>query len=481
MRVFMRARRLIAVGAGAAASVAVLGLPAAHADSQPPDVSAIPQDTTLAPGSPGKTVQTQIEGAAAAPVMLTGVTVSYDVAGLAGVATLTPQSGKCTTSGTVVTCHLAGFTVGTLTAPAQPEPYLGLETQVLTLVPAAGAVAGASGSYTVLVAAAGAAPSQASTVNVSLADGPDLQVKGATTGLLSSIPVTAGSTYRRALTFTNVGDQAAQGVTVEIRSDGYGLDIAESYKNCQYQAPTMAYCYIPDLVAPGATEKLSPAIEALTATDLMWQGLNIRVVPGYASLSTYTLGTGKAVTLVDASGAAQQPVGGKPAQSAIDSIDALTNIFLTVGGSSADLAATASLFPGQVPGQYVVDPEPFNNGPGFIELGRSGSYFITYDVVFPAGVTVVSVPSGWHQVTSSTPGATEYQISDGIELAGGTASSQGGQAVVEPQPGFAGADGTVTVGIDFQPTSYVAGMYMGEIDSDTTNDTATFTIPAYGS
>ena len=62
MRVFMRARRLVAVGAGAAAGLAVLGLPAAHADSQPPDVSAIPQDTTLAPGSPGKTVQTRIEG-----------------------------------------------------------------------------------------------------------------------------------------------------------------------------------------------------------------------------------------------------------------------------------------------------------------------------------------------------------------------------------------------------------------------------------
>ena len=94
---------------------------------------------------------------------------------------------------------------------------------------------------------------------------------------------------------------------------------------------------------------------------------------------------------------------------------------------------------------------------------------------------MVSVPSGGQQVTGSTPGTTEYQVSDGIELAAGTASYQGGQAVIEPQPGFAGADGTVTVGIDFQPTSYVAGMYMGDIDSDTTDDSAAFTIPAYGS
>ena len=62
MWVFMRARRLVAAGAGAAASLAVLGLPAAHADSQPPGITVIPQDAALAPGSPGKTVQTQIEG-----------------------------------------------------------------------------------------------------------------------------------------------------------------------------------------------------------------------------------------------------------------------------------------------------------------------------------------------------------------------------------------------------------------------------------
>src|SRR5205085_11557731 len=145
-----------------------------------------------------------------------------------------------------------------------------------------------------------------STITVSLGDGPDLQFT-TPAPMFQTVQVGAGSAYSRAVKFTNVGDQAAQGVTVEIEADAYGLDVPETHNNCQYSAPSTAYCYIPDLVAPGATETLAPTVEVLTTTDLMWEGLRITVVPGYAALPIHTVGTGKPFTLKDASGAAQKP------------------------------------------------------------------------------------------------------------------------------------------------------------------------------
>lgn len=483
MRLFTRARRLAAVGAGTAAGLAVLGLPAAHADTQPPDILAGYFSPTLAPGTPGKTVQQPIQGfGATAATTITGVTVTYDVTGLAGVATLTPQSGKCSTSGSLITCHVGSVTTGTLVGPGQANPYDGLEFQQLKLVPAAGAAAGANGSYTATASGNGTSAPSATTIPVSLADGPDLQVKGAVSQSVPTVNVSAGAAYYRAIKFTNVGDQAAQGVTLEINSMGHGVDVPELRNNCQYVAPSQAYCYIPDLVAPGATETLSPAVELLTTTDLMWQEVIINVVPGYASLTGYSVGTGKPFTLVDASGAAQQPVGGQTAQSNIDFTDTTLNFSLNVPGSTADLAATASVYPGPVPGQWSVNVLPFNNGPGFIELGRSGNYMVTGDVVIPAGVTVVSVPSNWQQVPNSTPGVSEYQVTtEAIEVPANGGLYNAGTAIVQPQPGFAGDTGAFTVGINDQPPSAFAGMYMGAIDSDASNDTTTFAIPAFGS
>lgn len=52
--------------------------------------------------------------------------------------------------------------------------------------------------------------------------------------------------------------------------------------------------------------------------------------------------------------------------------------------------------------------------------------------------------------------------------------------IIEPQPGFAGGDATPTVGIDNESAADFSGLF-GDIDSDTTNDVATFSIPVFGS
>jgi hypothetical protein len=294
------------------------------------------------------------------------------------------------------------------------------------------------------------------------------------------VQVGAGSAYYRAVKFTNVGNQAAQGVTVEIAADAYGLDVPEAHNNCQYSAPTTAYCYIPDLVAPGASESLSPAVEVLTTTDLMWEGLRITVVPGYAGLPIHTVGTGKPFTLKDASGAAQKPVTGQTTQTNLDYLDSSAYLDLRVNGATADLAATANTN-WVNPGQYQVDLVPFNNGPGYIQLGRSGSFMVTGDVVFPAGVTVTNVPNSWQQVANSTPGVTEYQFNAGVAVPAGSGIYGGSAPIVVPQPGFAGDNGTFTVGINNQPATAFANTFIGNVDTEPSNDTTTFAIPAYGS
>lgn len=480
MRVLSRARRLVALGAGIAVGLAAFALPAAHADTSPPNVFSAFESLVLSPGTAGKVASHQIGGNAATPTTFTRVTVTYDVTGLAGVATLIPQSGHCTTVSSLITCHVGDFTANQIGGGPSATPYFGTESLRLKLVPAAGAPAGASGTIAATVSAA-SVPASSSTISVSLADGPDIQVMGADSTSAPSVQVSPATAYYRAVKFTNVGDQAAQGVTLEITAYGPGVDVPELRKNCQYSAPTTAYCYIPDLVAPGASETLSPAVELLTDSDLMHQLVTIAVVPGYAALPTYAVGTGKPFTLVDASGAAQQPVSGQSAQTNIDFADSRVTFNLNVAAASADLAATASVDLGPVPGQWAVSPVSFNNGPGFIELGRSGFFLLTGDVVFPAGVTVVSVPSGWQQVPNSTPGVSEYQFIAGIELAPDTGDPFAGSALVQPQPGFAGANGTFTIGVNNQPPSAFAGSFIGNIDSNPANDTVTFAIPAFGS
>ena len=68
-------------------------------------------------------------------------------------------------------------------------------------------------------------------------------------------------------------------IAPENNTMGYGADIPRLRKNRQYAAPYEAYCSIPDLVAPGAVETLSPVLSFLTTMDLMWQGVQITMVP----------------------------------------------------------------------------------------------------------------------------------------------------------------------------------------------------------
>jgi hypothetical protein len=345
---------------------------------------------------------------------------------------------------------------------------------------------GASGSVTTTVSATGVASGSPGTISVSLADGPDLAVKGS--AIAAPVSVTSGSAYYRSVKFTNLGDQAAQGVTLEIQTF-QGVDIPELRNNCQYVAPTQAYCYIPDVIAPGATETLSPSLELLTTTDLIWQGVGITAAPGYASLTAYAVGAGKPFTLVDSTGAAQVAASGHSAQSNIDSDNTLS--FRINGSATGDLAAQLSMFPWMVNGQYLVNASATDLGSGYIWLGQSANWLIQADFTVPSGVTVVSVPNDWTPVVNGAPdfsamgrpGYSVYRFNIGIEVAsGGSASGSANppNPLVEPQPGFTGGNATLSLTINGESASLFGGLF-GNIDSDTSNDTATFAIPAYGS
>lgn len=485
MLMISRARRLVAAS-GVAIGLISFGVGPAHADAQAPSLGGDWISPVLAPGTVGQTVDFGIYGNAASATTFTGVTVQFDVSGLAGVATLVPTVGTCTTVGTVITCAEANFKAKLIPASGQTGAfYQGTEDIPIALAPVAGAVAGASGSVAVTVSGAGGVTSGSSTISVSLADGPGLVIAGNGSATASVKP---GASYSRALSFTNLGDQAAQGVTLEVNTMGYGVDIPELRKNCQYAAPYEAYCYIPTLVAPGATETLSPVLSFLTTTDLMWQSVQISVVPGYASLSDYTVGTGKPFALVDSTGATQIPVTGQTSQANIFGFVA-SYLTLKVAAATADLAAQASLSPWQGNDAYYVNADIANVGAGYVNLGESANYELTGDLALPSGVVATSVPSSWTPVVSGAPdynatgqaGYSEYQFNGGIGLAAnaqaGTATDSG-LLIIQAQPGFAGGNGVLTVGVDQASATAVASLF-GDIDSDTSNDTATIAIPAY--
>lgn len=470
---------------GAALLLAAIGSGSAHADASTPSLYGGYISPVLAPGSAGKAVAYYVGGNAVSATTVSGLVVTYDVSGLAGVATLSPNTGTCTTSGTLITCHEGSLAISSYTGQST-QGYSGSKNLPITLVPVAGAVAGASGRISVSVSANGITGQYPATISVSLADGPDLVVKGSAsngnTG--ATVSVNPGSTYTRGLTFTNDGDQPAQGVTVEINSDGHGVDVPETHKNCQYAAPTTAYCYIPDLVAPGATETLSPAIQVLTSTDLMWQGLSIQVVPGFAGLSTYTVGAGTAFSLKDSTGATQVTVAGHATQSNLDYSDDSLELKPTVTTAAADVTGGVNFIPWQVAGQYLGSAYVTNAGTGFIELGRSANWELSGDFKVPAGVDVVSVPSYWAPVVngagdanlSGKPGYSEYWFNAGIELAPGGQGGSSESLIIQPEAGFTGGQATLTVGVNQQSATLFT--MFGNLDSDPTNDTVSYDIPA---
>ena len=485
MQMISRARRLVAVS-GVAIGLIAFGVGSAHADAQAPSLGGDWISPVLAPGTAGQTVAFGIYGNASSATTFTGVTVQFDVSGLAGMATLVPTTGTCTTVGTVITCAEANFKAKLIPASDQSTAfYQGSESIPLALAPAAGAVAGASGNVAVTVTGAGGVTPGSSTISVSLVDGPGLVITGNTGATASVKP---GASYNRALTFTNLGNQAAQGVTLEVSTMGYGVDIPELRKNCHYAAPYEAYCYIPTLVAPGATETLSPVLSFLTTTDLMWQSVQISVVPGYASLSDYTVGTGKPFTLVDSTGATQIPVTGQTSQVNIFGFFE-SDLTLKVAAATADLAAQASLSPWQGNDAYFVNANITNLGAGYINLSESATYELTGDFALPSGVVTTSVPSSWTPVVGGAldynatgqAGYSEYQFNGGIGL---TANGQAGTAtdsgllIIQAQPGFTGGNGVLTVGVNQASATAVASLF-GNIDSDTSNDTTTIAIPAY--
>jgi hypothetical protein len=479
----MHAARRAPIAAVLAVLLAAAAAGPAHADSTSPSVTGDYIGSVLAPGTTGKTVGYSVQGNAYSSTTITGLTVTYDVSGIAGIATLTPQTGICTTSGPLITCAENDLTIGSFTSLAT-EGWTGSEQLPLTLAPAAGATAGANGAVSVTVSGDGTAVSSPATISVSLADGPDLVVQGATGGNAATAAVAPGSTYTHTLTFTNDGDQAADGVTVLIESNGHGVDVPESRSNCEYSAPTTAYCYIPDLIAPGATETLAPVVKVLTSSDLMWQGLTIQVEPGYQGLGTYTVGAGKAFALTDSTGAAQVTVTGHATQSNIDYGDNTIGIRANTT-LAADVTGYANFFPWQVSGQYLGSAYITNTGPGFVELGRSANWELTGDFTVPAGVDVVSVPSDWAPVVDGRgdfnrygqPGYQEYWFNGGIEMgAGGQSLSGSGNLILQPEAGYPGGTGTLTVGVNQLPaTDYTL---FGTLDSNPANDTVTFDIPA---
>lgn len=466
-----RLRRLL-VAAAAGALLAGAGVTAAQADTTATyTISPLSLGEAVAPGSVGKTLEFSIQAGASTPTTFTAITVTYDFSALAGIATVTPQSGTCNTEGTLVICKVSKIDADEPTN-ATNTPYAGGEQLPLLVVPAAGATAGESAAVPVTVTSASPAAtgSSSNALTITLTDGPNLVLSGYNTD--KTVDLAQNAEYSRAITFTNAGDVAAQGVTVTVGIEDYGLSVPELHSNCQYTGGSQedVACYFPDLVEPGATETVSPVIKVLTANDLMLQGVRYSVVPGYAGITgdSFTYGTGAPLTLKDSTGAAQVPVSGQTQQTDI-ARDNTFEVNLAVPTNSASLSADGSVNLG-AGNAYEVQAFITNSGDGYASLPDSGDYMFTADIVFPAGVTVTSVSFEWIPVVdgvpqnldSGQPGYSEYLVTSGIAVPDGAVAFVGGNtapATVTISPEFTGGDATVTIGINGKPISDYGSMF----------------------
>ncbi|GIF99136.1 hypothetical protein [Catellatospora citrea] len=366
-------RRLLAVGAVAAAAIALSPAPV-HAEGY---LWADLQDIILgANGAPGKVFHLGV----AADGAVNGK-VTIDFSSLDGIAapTFPGMDVKCAVTGSTGVCDLpdGGFS-GTIP---------------VRLVPGAGATEGVKAEITVTATADGA-ESVTDTAEVTVASGADIVVLGKDWEQKPKI----GDKVNVPVNLVNAGDKAAPSLDLFF-SFSHGIKPAQ-YDNCLY-APwdelggTYVLCTIAKPVEPGAEYSVPGGFQATVADDTATAergSMSVDIGTETPSELRRQLGFQKAasgteLTLVEAPAARSRAL--------VAEIDAQDNwadmTWLVATGN--DLAAKGAELTGAVGDKVTVDLGVTNNGPASNNgLGR-GDGAVEYGVTVPEWAKAVRVPS----------------------------------------------------------------------------------------
>jgi len=358
--------------AAGTAALALLGLVAtstpAHADPLPAYVSAFLDSTITvgAHGAPGKTFRAWVIGVGA-----TKARITFDLSGLAGVATATLPA-QCTGGPKTRTCALPDTDDFSTRIP-------------IALTPVAGARAGATGALSYTTSADNAA-AVTSTSTVVLADGVDLELGSSLVDGGRAVP---GDRKTFRIGFANRGNRTARGFTISFEFT-HGVR-PRAYQNCRSTergSHHLATCSFAQDVPPGA-EATVPFGVAVTPDAL-----------GYQSVDFTVLATGEG--LPPAVRATSRPDGQQltarinpatvRAAAELDSGDNYGVAQWSVA-STYDVAAIGATVSGTVGGTVKVTVGVRNNGPGALDSSLSGDPVRVFGVTIPPGTKVTRAPA----------------------------------------------------------------------------------------
>ena len=237
-------RRWLAGLGVAGAFVAASASPAVAAPEAPIELGVYFSDTTIAAESEGKIDSPLLF--ASEPVVVEGLTVTYDYRDLSGVVQVKPESSSfdCKSPEAGVLVCTDPFEIG-----LEEWAFGGLFEVALT--PAAKAADGDTGNLKVTVSAEGLAPAS-HTAKLRIGEGVDLAAPGEETNI-SSAP---GGTFSAPLTLSNAGKTTAKGAVAVFDLD-YAIRPDKQYSNCTYEDGHLRTCAFDEVTAAGKARSVS--------------------------------------------------------------------------------------------------------------------------------------------------------------------------------------------------------------------------------
>ncbi|WP_320067398.1 hypothetical protein [Micromonospora sp. RTGN7] len=373
------AARLTAAGLVATTAVAGIAAPAA-AEDDPGWVSAWLGDTTIgAAGAPGRTAELSLSSTGA-----TDPRVSFDLTGLAGVATAAFPSW-CTTSASTVTCPMP--------ATATTDEWGTVNGTVPVVLRAtAGAADGASGTLSYTVAADQIEPTtQQATVTVAagpaMVDLIDAYVPGPAVGDTVHVPVAV----------TNGGNQPVEDLRLTLRFS-VGLSPA-AYKNCRYGTDpllltTVMVCTVRGSFAPGQRYELRGGIATTVTPAALGDKRALQFVEPLATAGP--LPAGVKLTRREADRRLRLRAAGEPVDVLESGQDnAWGQYYLRNIRGAFDVVALGATAAGAIGDTVRVQVGIRNDGPGVPDDSASGGGAASFRFVPPAGTTVTGHSACW--------------------------------------------------------------------------------------
>ncbi|MEV4117552.1 LPXTG cell wall anchor domain-containing protein [Micromonospora sp. NPDC049645] len=439
-------RRWLA-GLGVAGAIVAASASPANAEEAPIELGVYFSDTTLAAGSEGKIDSPLLF--ASEPVVVEGLTVTYDYRDLDGVVQVKPDSAspECQSPEAGVLVCTDPFEIG-----LEEWAFGGLFNVAMT--PTAKAGDGDTGNLKVTVSAEGLAPAS-HTAKLRIGEGVDLAAPGEEAKLSS----TPGGKFSAPLTLSNAGKTDAKGAVAVFDLD-YAIRPETQYSNCTYEDGHLRTCTFSEVTAAG--EARSVPLPYTLGKDTYAPGreygyYNWMTVAEFEDFSAYLEaggisagqpGNGPVLSLPKA----PSKVAALGFQADTDPMNNWSGMTVEVTGKNGtDLVAVGDQLTGKAGDVVTATLGVRNDGPAALDFGRMGSPVTKIDIAVPEGTTAVEVPDfcaplngdeqDWEN--AGTPGAKLYRCYPDIFI--GVGEEQTVDIDFRIDKVIANAAGTVTI------------------------------------